>query len=460
MPSAQSRLITKVRYRKPNKAGHGVTARYAKYIGTREGAVMMPTDGDNVPATKAQKKMIKNILTDIPAAKKSVAYHEYQRNMTSASASEFIDDTLDNFGHEMIGLSKYAEYMATRPLAEKMPNSGLFSDSDREVKLENVEKELSECQGNVYLPIISLRGEDSVKFGYDNPKAWQALIERHRDDFSRWFKIPPENLRWVAAYHHAINGEGQVHNHIHMIIWSTNKNDGWIKQPAIQDMHDTLAKDIFSQELNVIYAQKTQTRDEAREEARQKVHEIALDIQQNPASPDGVLCMEMTVLSNKLKDHKGRKFYQYLSRENKQIVDNIVDRLPDADPRLKELLDVWADAKDRQIKVYSDGSYVMPPLSQIKEFKTIKNDTIMAAYEISKSQAQGDVEGAVNPDGDALLQKYATQQVVNALTRLTGDLARQAEHSSGYGRNKARGHQYQQMSQEDLQHMYGSQIKM
>lgn len=462
-----SRLIVKVRYRKPGgKTGdQSATRGYVHYIGTREGAVAMTVDNGDAPATKSQKTMADAIVKAMPETANAPAYEMYKQYGDIETADNFISDALSKDGAvNKVGLSGYAHYMATRPMANHLANTGLFGEpandeqDARELDLKEIEDELSAYTGNVYLPIISLRGDDSVALGYDNPQAWRDLIERHRDDFCRWFKIPPENLRWVAAYHNAQNAEGEVHNHIHMIVWSKDPHDGWCSDKAIENMKETLAKDIFAGELNEIYAAKTKLRDDAKDEAKAKVHELMLDVQQTPGTNQNLLAMEMVALAHGLRSHKGRLYYRYLFRDNKLMVNHVVDELAESDPRLKEILDAWADTKDRQVKIYSDGSYIMPPLSKIKDFNSIKNNVVTNAWEISK-QLNEDGELTDEDVLDALnSESKLGQQVMRSIVRLSGDLARRADHSAGY--SKARGHQRQQMSEQDLEQMYASQIKM
>ena len=75
----------------------------------------------------------------------------------------------------------YLKYIGTRDGVELLPQSeiyiqyinerprshGLFGDEER-VDLKSAIAEVESYTGNIWTPIISLRREDAVKFGYDN----------------------------------------------------------------------------------------------------------------------------------------------------------------------------------------------------------------------------------------------------------------------------------------------------
>lgn len=379
-----ARIILKSHYVKASNNASGGTSRYASYIATREGAVKIGDSTRANPATKSQMKFIDQLTAEFPSLKEGISYLSYDKEHTVGKASDLIDDAIDSYGSRIMGLEGYAKYMATRPGSVQIRESGLFSDGDKPVDLDKVMEELKNYRGNVYMPIISLRPEDSIGYGYDNPEAWHKLIESHRDEIAREFKIPAEHFRWVGAYHHATNEEGYVHNHIHMIIWSTNPSDGWQSTMTGNNIRAILAKDIFANELQNIYEEKTVARNAIKEEASHRLSVLLDSINDFPTQANNTVCIEFMALADSLKDTKGRKYYKYLPKEQKLMVDNIMNDLVDSDVRLKQMLETWAEAKDRQVKIFSSGSYVLPPISEIKEFNGVKNNIINQAVAYNK----------------------------------------------------------------------------
>ena len=350
----------------------------------------------------------------------------YENESTIGNASDLIDEAVDSYGSEIVGLDGYAKYMATRPGAVQVRDSGLFSDGNDPIDLDSVMKELKEYRGNVYMPIISLRPEDSIGYGYDNPEAWHKLIEDHRNEIAREFRIPPDHFKWVGAYHHAVNEDGYVHNHIHMIIWSTNPNDGWQSTMTGNNIRAILAKDIFANELQDIYEEKNVARNAIKEEAGQRLNAMLNLIEDYPSQSNTLVCREFITLAESLKDVKGRKYYKYLPKEKKLMVDNIVNDLVESDPRLKKMLETWAEAKDKQIKIYSNGEYVLPPITEIKEFNSLKNMVINQAVSYNKdlqiSAKINAIEKAEQREAETLAQK--------GLQNLSRALAHRMAHSS------------------------------
>ena len=379
-----ARIILKSHYVKASNNASGGTSRYASYIATREGAVKMTDSKRDDPATESQIKFVAQLTNDFPGLKNGISYLSYENESTIGTASDLIDEAIDSYGASVMGLEGYAKYMATRPGNVQIRESGLFSDGNDPVDLYAVMNELKDYRGNVYMPIISLRPEDSIGYGYDNPEAWHQLIEKHRDEIAREFQIPSDHFKWVGAYHHAVNEDGYVHNHIHMIIWSTNPSDGWQSTMTGNNIRSILAKDIFANELQALYEEKTVARNTIKEEAQYKLNAILKTIEDFPNSSAGVVQKEFVVLANSLKDVKGRKYYKYLPKEQKLMVDNIMNDLVDSDPRLQKMLDTWAEAKDKQIKIYSNGEYVLPPISKIKDFNGMKNTIINQAVAYNK----------------------------------------------------------------------------
>ena len=95
----------------------------------------------------------------------------------------------------------YADYIATRPRAERFGSHGLFTDDGVRVKLEDVSRELNEYEGNVWTVIISLRREDAERLGFNSGERWRDMLRTQTEAIAKNFKIPVEDLKWYAAFH-------------------------------------------------------------------------------------------------------------------------------------------------------------------------------------------------------------------------------------------------------------------
>ena len=148
-----AKLITKFKYIKPTeKAG-----KYLKYIATREGVDKIDASKKNLPATVKQKRLIDKLLVDFPDSKEMHEYEDYRNRMTIGTATEFITRTLEDNASEMMDSKTYADYIATRPRAQRFGEHGLFTDDGVAINLSQ-----RQCMdgNNVFAP----RGCGTTRF--------------------------------------------------------------------------------------------------------------------------------------------------------------------------------------------------------------------------------------------------------------------------------------------------------
>lgn len=81
----------------------------------------------------------------------------------------------------------YADYIATRPRAERFGSHGLFTNEGEQVQLSKVSRELNEYSGNVYTVILSLRREDAVGLQVNNRSCRSKLLRHDFDLNSKLF---------------------------------------------------------------------------------------------------------------------------------------------------------------------------------------------------------------------------------------------------------------------------------
>lgn len=348
---------------------------YAKYIATREGVEKIDDSQRHAPATIKQQELITRILRDFPDAKESHEYEDYRREKTVGNASEFITRALEENMDRVADSKTYADYIATRPRAERFGSHGLFTDDGVQVQLSKVSQELNEYTGHVYTTILSLRREDAARLGFDNGSRWRDFLRGQTQTISENLKIPMDHLRWYAAYH----DEGH-HPHIHMIAYSTVPGEGYLSDKGVETMRSTFARDIFKQDMHQIYAQQAQYRDQLREQGRESVAEIVAQINSGVYSNTKVEAL-LVSLSDRLSRTSGKKVYGYLKADVKAIVDEIVAELA-ADERIRKLYDLWYEQRENVLRSYTDHFPERIPLEQNKEFKTIRNAVIQEAMKI------------------------------------------------------------------------------
>ena len=390
-----AKLVTKFKYLKPNRK---VSAGgYAKYIATREGVEKIDATKKFAPATAKQKNLIEKILKDFPDSKDMFEYADYLEKRNFGSAFDFISRVMEDYAYEISGRKAYADYIATRPRAERFGSHGLFTDDGVQVQLSKVTEELDRHKGNIWTAIISIRREDAERLGFNTGARWRDMLRTQTEALAKNLKIPMENLRWYAAFHNESH-----HPHVHLIAYSTVENEGYLTQKGVENLRSSFAKDIFQQDLLCIYEKQTEHRDKLRAEARDIVDDLVSKI--NPEIYiSASIQHKLLELADRLSQTKGKKVYGYLKLDVKAIVDSIVDELA-SDDRIKKLYDLWYEQKENTIRTYTDEIPDRIPLVNNKKFKSIKNAVIKEALKLNFTEDE--VEKNENTDEEPVSNPF------------------------------------------------------
>jgi hypothetical protein len=380
-----AKLVTKFKFLKPSaRQGRG---GYAKYIATRDGVEKIDDSKRFAPVSWNQKKLIAKILRDFPDSKEMLEYEDYRQKQTVESASEFISRAIEDNAAVALNAKTYADYIATRPRAERFGSHGLFTDDGVQVNLAEVSRELNEYGGNVWAAIVSLRREDAERLGFDNGSRWRDMLRTQTQALSENLRIPMGHLKWFAAFHNESH-----HPHVHLIAYSTVESEGYLTKQGVQKLRSSFAKDIFAQDLLCIYEKQTEHRNRLRSESKDVLAEIVSQINAGGYS-DPLLEELLLQLARRLSRTKGKKVYGYLKADVKTLIDSIVDEIA-KDNRISALYDLWYVQRENVLRTYNSSLPERVPLSQNKEFKMIKNAIIQAAMDLvlDSQQEQGVAE--------------------------------------------------------------------
>jgi len=369
-----------------------------KYIGTRKRVEKLAGSG---PPTESQRMFIENLLQDFPDTRDMDEYEDYCTIPTSGSASTQISAALDANAHEVVGREGYMKYIATRPRVDRRGEHGLFSN--RPVSLDASLKEVEEHSGNVWTFIWSLRREDAARLGYDHAESWQKLIKAHQVEIAEAMKIPPDQLRWCAAFH----DEGE-HPDVHAMVWSADPKRDHLTKEGITAIRSKLTNDIFQDELYSLYQKKDISYKDLIATTRQTMRELIKKMQTELCdSPE--IGAKMLALSQSLEAAKGRKVYGYLKKSTKVQVDDIVDELANI-PAVAECYTAWNKLRDDLESYYKDTPRQHLPLSQQKEFRAIKNLVVQ--------------------EGENLCQNIFTFEDTNMMEEYTGVLLGNSDYEA------------------------------
>lgn len=386
-------MITKFKYLKPN--ARQSVGGYAKYIATREGVEKIDKSFNFAPSSVKQKNLIQKILKDFPDSQTGLEYEDYIKNPTVCNASEFITRALEDNAYKVMQIKTYADYIATRPRAERFGTHGLFTDDGVQVKLNEVSGNLNQYGGNVWTVIISLRREDAERLGFNTGERWRDMLRSQTSLISENFHIPMKNLKWYAAFHNESH-----HPHVHLMVYSTEEKQAYLSKQGVMNLRSAFAKDIFAQDLLCVYEKQTKHRDELKTNSKELIAEIVSKI--NSRVYDNPKLEEMLLsLADRLSKTSGKKVYGYLKADVKATIDSIVDEIA-SDERVSTLYDLWYEQREAVIQTYTDKLPERVPLSQNKEFKSIKNAIIQEAMNIvtdrlfvetdENSDEQGDLD--------------------------------------------------------------------
>lgn len=350
-------------------------ANYVKYIGTREGVEKIDESKLLLPATVKQQQLIGQLVRDIPFAKKMLEYADYRENPTIGNATEFISLALEQNLNLIGKRENYVDYIAGRPRVERIGEHGLFTDAGVPVVLAQVHEDVCNHKGAVWTHVISLRREDAARLGYDSGRQWQDLLRSKKAMLCKYMKIDSENLCWYAAFHNESH-----HPHVHLMVYSAKDNDGFLTEPAIEAMRSELAHDIFRQDFAHIYEHQNEARSQLKKDAADVMTELLSQVQDRVCENKAIEA-DLLLLSKRLQNTGGKKVYGYLKADVKAIIDRIVDELA-KEERIDKLYRAWNDWQNEILKTYMGKLPPLPPLSQQKQFKSIKNMVIAEALKI------------------------------------------------------------------------------
>ena len=278
---------------------------------------------------------------------------------------EGVDKTINTKRSEF-----FVQYAAERPGVVKLGEHGLFGQEDY-VDLEKASKEIYNHKGIVWTEVVSLRQEDAERLGYDTPEAWRNLVRSKQFEIAYYHKIPADNLKWYGAFHKA---EG--HYHMHLIVFNKNPSGEFISKKNYNQYKDMFTKTIFKDELKQIYDERQSLRDKIIDEIKKTVDGFEINI----GEPSAEFAEKLNELKFSLDGYKGKKNYQFLSKDQKEKVDAVV-KVVCQDDNLQELYRQWCLVELTRLRYYyKEPEKCFGPLEINKNFqRRIENAVLKSA---------------------------------------------------------------------------------
>ena len=387
---ALSQIIVTSRYLKSGtQKSKNKRRNYTKYIANRETVEVRDqnTIDRNDNATKNQKELIDDLLSDFPEAKRYLEYEDFKANPTVENASELISTIIERNADIIGNRQNFVGYMAMRPGVEKRGSHGLFNEKDEPIILNQAANEIAEHKGNVWSHVVSLRREDAVRLGFDNSDAWRELVKRHISDIAKAQNIPLCNLKWYAAYHDTTH-----HPHIHLLVYSTNPKQGFLTKAGIDKVRSVFANDIFHDDLQSIYQEQTVSRDELKAVSKNEFESIVNMIASNDHT-DPQLEELIRKLYIQLQNVKGKKVYGYLPMEIKETVNKIFSELA-KDENIQQLYEKWCGLERLKYKTYTQKEMELPELVDNKVFQPVRNMIIRTVLNMKPFDVNTEIENS------------------------------------------------------------------
>ena len=352
-------------------------AHRTRYFATREGVQLLKDDNAHLPVTKKQQQYIQRLLRSFPEARELPEHEGYANTPNRQTAFALIEQIHEDFIEPMDGRENYLDYVANRPGVKALGEHGLWDANGKVSSLENAVAEVAQHTGNVWTPIISLSRENAERLGYTDIKNWQDLINASITDIAKGYKIHPDRLRWYAAMH-----EKENHIHVHMVIFSTDPKEGYLSRQGIRSIKSALVSTIYRNDRLHIYEQKDEQRGLLRQEAEARMATLIGQMSTGTLQ-NGKLELLVADLAQRLREVSGKKVYGYLPPRVKRIVDEIVDELA-KDERVSSAYALWQDLREQLCTDYNQTPPQRVPLSQQKEFKTVRNMVIRETLRLSE----------------------------------------------------------------------------
>ena len=352
-------------------------AHRTRYFATREGVQLLKDDNAHLPVTKKQQQYIRRLLRSFPEARELPEHEDYANTPNRQTAFALIAQIHEDFIEPMDGRENYLDYVANRPGVKALGEHGLWDAHGKVPSLENAVAEVARHTGNVWTPVISLSRENAERLGYTDLKNWQELINASITDIAKGYKIHPDRLRWYAAMH-----EKEKHIHVHMVLFSTDPKEGYLSRQGIRSIKSALVSTIYRNDRLHIYEQKDEQRGLLRQEAEARMATLIGQMAAGTLQSDK---LELLVadLAQRLREVSGKKVYGYLPPRVKRIVDEIVDELA-KDERVSSAYALWQDLREQLCIDYNQTPPQRVPLSQQKEFKTVRNMVIRETLRLSE----------------------------------------------------------------------------
>ena len=205
-----------------------------------------------LPSGMNQEKNVKHV--DYITRPDAIDYGDLEPEIHAATPQAQAEEHGEDPEHVI-----YAQYIHERPRSQ-----GLFS-RDGPADFDATKDAISAHEGIVWRAVISLREDEAVRINHIDQSKWMESIQSSFPKIAEQLGISESNLEWVAAYH-----PEPGHPHCHIMFWEKEpeRTRGMFSEGERRDVRKTFISNIYAQERERLFVEKTFYRDEIRKGVR------------------------------------------------------------------------------------------------------------------------------------------------------------------------------------------------
>lgn len=325
----------------------------------------------------------------------------------------------------------HTDYIATRSGVDTgFEIHGLFGNIDDNDEIELLEldtikkyvQEISKKNIDIFKTVITLKHEDAMEHGYYNKQAWKELLDEKMPEIARAFKIPLNDLEWVAAFH-----AKKERPHCHLVVWNKNQDMSVKRKPFInfKQIKSAVAKGVFKEELKAIYEIKDLSKT-----LMGKLSKNEIDIYKEKLKE---MYQNEDLLLNAVDTENTQSFVNKALEDMKR--DDIIYIANNSDPenytQIKKLNDEKFEFKNvgEKAVLYKDDTYLeaVTFLSKFSNLKVMKSENELKQFIQNRKEEFENIEGELKeimpsifntPIISSNIKQENIEQIINKMAKL------------------------------------------
>ena len=325
----------------------------------------------------------------------------------------------------------HTDYIATRSGVDTgFETHGLFGnilDTDEVEMLElgTIKKHIqniSKKNIDVFKTVISLKNEDAMEYGYFNKKSWKEMLEERMPEIARAFKIPLNDLEWVAAFH-----AKKDKPHCHLIVWNKNQDMSVQRKPFVnyKQIRSAVAKSVFKEELKAIYEIKDVSKSLLGKMSKNEVDTYKEDLKKLYQNED----LMLNAVNTENTQNFVNKALEDMKKDDVIYISNNSE--PENYTQIKKLDDEKFEFKNigEKAVLYKDDTYLeaVTFLSKFSNLKVMKNEDELNEFIQNKKEEFKNVEDELKeimpsifstPIISSNIKQENIEQIINKMAKL------------------------------------------